>query len=38
MYQNHLFVGGISVAKNRDLLKQTGITHIINCSSDICEN
>eukprot|EP00801_Mesodinium_rubrum_P000752 Mrub_00752.p1 GENE.Mrub_00752~~Mrub_00752.p1 ORF type:complete len:867 (+),score=144.70 Mrub_00752:169-2601(+) len=38
MYQDHLYVGGISVAKNKELLKQTGITHIINCSSDICEN
>jgi len=31
-------VGGYKVARNLALLKQVGITHVINCASDIMDN
>jgi len=33
-----LFLGGQKVAMNRPLLLQNGITHVINCASNECDN
>ncbi|XP_057754991.1 protein-tyrosine-phosphatase MKP1 [Arachis stenosperma] len=32
----HVYLGGDAVAKNRDILKQNGITHILNCVGFVC--
>ncbi|XLR37186.1 hypothetical protein S83_021846 [Arachis hypogaea] len=32
----HVYLGGDVVAKNRDILKQNGITHILNCVGFVC--
>jgi hypothetical protein len=33
-----LFLGGYSIAENKAVLKEHGITHIINCAGDYCQN
>ena len=33
-----LYLSSYNAAKNRDLLEQNKITHIINCAADFCEN
>ena len=33
-----LYVSGEAVARNKDLLKSSGVTHIINCAGNVCEN
>ena len=33
-----LFVGGLEVAKNKALLEQMGITHIVNCVTSLLPN
>lgn len=33
-----LFVGGIKVATDAELLREKGITHVVNCAGDSCEN
>jgi hypothetical protein len=33
-----LYVGGVIVAKDYALLKEHGITHVINCAGDVCRN
>ena len=35
---SYLYVGGYHVATNREILRQNGITHIINCSAAVVEN
>lgn len=35
---NFLYLGNYKIAKNLSALKEKGITHIINCSSDTCDN
>ncbi|VFQ99391.1 unnamed protein product [Cuscuta campestris] len=32
----HIYLGGDAVAKDRELLKQNGITHILNCVGFVC--
>lgn len=32
----HIYLGGDSVARNRDVLKQNGITHVLNCVGFVC--
>ncbi|KAL5577607.1 hypothetical protein UlMin_019306 [Ulmus minor] len=32
----HIYVGGDAVARDRDILKQNGITHILNCVGFVC--
>ncbi|KAK6929292.1 Dual specificity phosphatase, catalytic domain [Dillenia turbinata] len=32
----HIYLGGDAVAKDRDILKQNGITHVLNCVGFIC--
>ncbi|XP_057476758.1 protein-tyrosine-phosphatase MKP1-like [Actinidia eriantha] len=32
----HIYLGGDAVAKDRDILKQNGITHILNCVGFVC--
>ncbi|KAL4398298.1 hypothetical protein AHAS_Ahas01G0277900 [Arachis hypogaea] len=32
----HVYLGGDAVAKNRDILKQNGITQILNCVGFVC--
>ncbi|XP_020968955.1 protein-tyrosine-phosphatase MKP1-like [Arachis ipaensis] len=32
----HIYLGGDASAKNRDILKQNGITHILNCVGFVC--
>ncbi|KAK6933241.1 Dual specificity phosphatase, catalytic domain [Dillenia turbinata] len=32
----HIYLGGDVVAKDRDILKQNGITHVLNCVGFIC--
>ncbi|XLT32386.1 hypothetical protein HN873_063678 [Arachis hypogaea] len=32
----HVYLGSDAVAKNRDILKQNGITHILNCVGFVC--
>lgn len=36
--QEGIFVSGDLVARNKDLLLETGITHIINCAGNVCLN
>lgn len=33
---DHIYLGGDAVAKDRDILKQHGITHILNCVGFVC--
>ncbi|CAH8359201.1 unnamed protein product [Eruca vesicaria subsp. sativa] len=33
---DHIYVGGDAVAKDKDILKNNGITHILNCVGFIC--
>jgi hypothetical protein len=33
-----LFVGGAVVSANRNTLRQSGITHVLNCAGDIFPN
>jgi hypothetical protein len=35
---SYLFVGGYHIATNREILRQNGITHIVNCSAAVVEN
>lgn len=32
----HIYLGGDAVAKDRDLLKKNGITHVLNCVGFVC--
>ncbi|PHU06597.1 Protein-tyrosine-phosphatase MKP1 [Capsicum chinense] len=32
----HVFLGGDAVAKDRDILKKNGITHVLNCVGFVC--
>ncbi|KAF3433774.1 hypothetical protein FNV43_RR24877 [Rhamnella rubrinervis] len=32
----HIYLGGDAVAKDREILKQNGITHILNCVGFVC--
>ncbi|KAA8539416.1 hypothetical protein F0562_026108 [Nyssa sinensis] len=32
----HIYLGGDAVARDRDILKQNGITHILNCVGFVC--
>ncbi|KAM1028635.1 hypothetical protein FF1_041199 [Malus domestica] len=32
----HIYVGGDAVARDRDILKQNGITHVLNCVGFVC--
>lgn len=32
----HIYLGGDAVARDRDILKQNGITHVLNCVGFIC--
>ena len=38
IFESKLYVGGYNVAKNIELLKANGITHILNCAGDYCPN
>nr|XP_010937716.1 protein-tyrosine-phosphatase MKP1 [Elaeis guineensis] len=33
---DHIYLGGDSVAKNREILRQNGITHVLNCVGFVC--
>ena len=33
-----LFLGSDTVARNRELLKECGITHVLNCAGVVCDN
>lgn len=33
-----LYLGGQTIANNQRILKEEGITHILNCAGDYCEN
>jgi len=33
----NLYLGGDTIARNLDILKQTGITHILNCAGTACQ-
>ncbi|KAJ6834624.1 protein-tyrosine-phosphatase MKP1 isoform X1 [Iris pallida] len=33
---DHIYVGGDSVARNRDILRAHGITHVLNCVGFVC--
>lgn len=33
-----LYLGGYIVAENRELLSEKGITHVLNCAGDYCQN
>lgn len=33
---DHIYLGGDSVARNREILRQNGITHILNCVGNYC--
>ncbi|PIA38923.1 hypothetical protein AQUCO_02700246v1 [Aquilegia coerulea] len=33
---DHIYLGGDSVARNRDILRQHGITHVLNCVGFVC--
>ena len=35
---NFLYLSSYNAAKNKELLEKNGITHIINCAADFCEN
>ncbi|KAG2624192.1 protein-tyrosine-phosphatase MKP1-like isoform X2 [Panicum virgatum] len=32
----HVYLGGDAVAKNRDILRKNGITHVLNCVGFVC--
>ncbi|XP_072985394.1 protein-tyrosine-phosphatase MKP1 [Typha latifolia] len=32
----HIYLGGDSVARNRDILRENGITHVLNCVGFVC--
>ena len=34
----NVFISGDTVARNEELLRSIGITHIINCAGNVCEN
>jgi hypothetical protein len=34
----HLYMGGASVARNLALLRSKGVTHVVNCAGDVCDN
>ena len=36
--KNFLYVGGESIASNREVLKEMGVTHVVNCAADVCRN
>ena len=36
--KDFLYVGGESIASNREILKEIGVTHVINCAGDVCRN
>ena len=38
MIGDYLYVGGEQIAYNREILKQIGVTHVINCAGDVCKN
>lgn len=33
---DHIYLGGDAVARNREILKQHGITHVLNCVGFVC--
>nr|XP_029120250.1 protein-tyrosine-phosphatase MKP1 isoform X1 [Elaeis guineensis]XP_029120251.1 protein-tyrosine-phosphatase MKP1 isoform X1 [Elaeis guineensis] len=33
---DHIYLGGDSVAKNREILRRNGITHVLNCVGFVC--
>ncbi|KAF6148841.1 hypothetical protein GIB67_014212 [Kingdonia uniflora] len=33
---DHIYLGGEAVARNRDILRQNGITHVLNCVGFVC--
>ncbi|KAK7340843.1 hypothetical protein VNO77_21557 [Canavalia gladiata] len=33
---DHVYLGGDAVARDRDILKQNGITHVLNCVGFVC--
>lgn len=33
-----MYVGGKQIAQDLEMLKATGITHVLNCAGDICDN
>lgn len=33
---DHVYLGGDAVARNRDILRQNGITHVLNCVGFVC--
>ncbi|KAF3796811.1 Protein-tyrosine-phosphatase [Nymphaea thermarum] len=33
---DHIYLGGDAVAKNREILRQHGITHVLNCVGFVC--
>ncbi|EEF32351.1 dual specificity protein phosphatase, putative [Ricinus communis] len=33
---NHIYLGSDAVAKNREILRQNGITHVLNCVGFVC--
>lgn len=33
---NHIYLGSDAVAKNRDILRRNGITHVLNCVGFVC--
>lgn len=33
---DHVYLGGDAVAKNRDILRKNGITHVLNCVGFVC--
>ena len=35
---NSLFLGSDTIAKDSNLLKRQGITHVLNCAGTICDN
>ncbi|CAK63622.1 unnamed protein product (macronuclear) [Paramecium tetraurelia] len=35
---NFLYVGGEQIAYNKEVLKQIGVTHVVNCAGDVCKN
>uniref|UniRef100_A0ACD5ZL73 Uncharacterized protein n=2 Tax=Avena sativa TaxID=4498 RepID=A0ACD5ZL73_AVESA len=34
---DHVYLGGDAVAKNRDILRKNGITHVLNCVGFVCQ-
>ncbi|MQM13688.1 hypothetical protein Taro_046614 [Colocasia esculenta] len=33
---DHIYVGGDAVARDREILRQNGITHVLNCVGNLC--